>query len=343
MNSNRVFKDFRENQLISRLETLLESSRPTIPRHTSPLNSSKLQVRASNSEFSSLSDKSFYDKYSRLWANKAVSKASISYFFVLYKKLTQKIKIHAWQALFKSEFDKTNNPLAFTLCSKCGTASLTLLTTSTQDKLSPRFLNKVKSILPKTSKNSFFSNTQKKSFEKFSLSGFPKDLNTSPERKIPISEMSPIIPNSYFLSSLSSPEQMQKTKVGKVSDEVSFDLSQESWGRNKEKSNLPKQVIPKLKIRKSLDRTGEGLQRIFSVIEYILYKKKDDILKILTELREYQVMKIEVNGLEDRKKESREITSGKKTAFKILHSRLEKFLFRRKMQGFYSISELLYR
>ena len=333
MNSNRVFKDFRENQLISRLEMLLESSRPTIPRHTSPLNSSKNQARASSSEFSSLSEKSFYDKYSRIWANKATSKASISYFVLLYRKLSQKRKIQAWRAFLKYGSGNTENPVAFTLCSKCGTAGLTLLTTSTQESLSPRFLNKVRSILPKTLNPS-----------KIPLSGVLREQNTSTERKNPLSEMSPINPNSYFLSSLSSPEQIGKTRPGKANEEVSFDLSQESLGKKKtrERADLPKQFVPKLRIRKSLDRIAEGLQRVFSVIEYILYKKKDDFIRRLAESRECQRVKVEVNGPNDRKKEVREMTSGKKTAFKILHSRLEKFVFRRKMQGFYSISELLY-
>lgn len=340
MNSNRNAKDFKQNNLLARLENLLESSKPTIPRHSSPLNNSKSKIRASSSEFSSLHDKSLYDKYSRIWASKTISKASISYLGLLYKKLCQKWKIHAWKAFLKLIPDPNDSPLAFTLCSKCGTASLTLLTTSTQDNLSPRFISKVKSILPKGTKSSSIPNNSKKNTENFNSTSFKHNQNTSPEQKIPISELSPIIQNSFFLSSLNSPDQIKRPKMGNKNEELSFEVSQESWSANREKLNFPKQVIPKLKLKNALDQTIEGLQKFFSVIEYVLYKKKLATMRKLKEKNDSLPLKYEPNGTFGKKKE---MTSGKKTAFKILYSRLEKFVFRRKMQGFYSISELIYR
>ena len=283
------------------------------------------------------SDKSFYEKYSKIWSNRSFPKSSISFLCLVYRKLRQKYLNKAWTALSRPVYD----PLSFTFCTKCGNAGLTLLTSSTQDRLSPRFLEKVKMILPRGKKpanncKSFIGSSPRfKPKNTGSVIIHPDDHELYPELKMKITDLSEIAPNPYFLSSLSSPEQMKDRRGPR--DEISFDVSRDSYEVRKETSNLPKQFIPKLRMRKCSEKALEAMNEIRKVFHSIEFKH---LSWAFTRLSKPTPLTRPPRSSSDHMQKM--ITNSKKTAFKILHSRLEKFLFRRKMQGFYSISEILY-
>lgn len=330
-------KHTHEASFISRVEHLVESTRPSI-RHGTPVINSKLNLISSHSEFSYTSDKSFYEKYSKIWSNRSFPKSSISFLCLLYRKLSQKYLNKAWAVLSRPVYD----PLSFTFCTKCGNASLTLLTSSTQDRLSPRFIEKVKMILPKGKKvvsncKSFIGSSPRfKPKSTGSVIIHPDDPELSPEHKMKITDLSEIAPNPYFLSSLSSPEQI-KDKRG-PRDEISFDVSRDSYEVKRETSNLPKQFIPKLRMRKCNEKLNEYINEFRKVFQTLQSK---NLFWAFSKLSKPPSFPKPPRSSNDHMQKM--ITNSKKTAFKILHSRLEKFLFRRKMQGFYSISEILYR
>ncbi|OMJ72485.1 hypothetical protein SteCoe_29081 [Stentor coeruleus] len=372
-----------ENDLITRLQTLYENTKITGPSscrkpksdfYTSPLSTLKLNRVKTNQPLEGFSDTSFYEKYSRIWQKSTIPQVNINFLSLAIKKIKQRILGNTWRALKTQKED----PLAFTYCIKCGNIGLSLLTTSTQDSLSPRFMGKIKSILPKrptkvieTSKIRQEPKFQlemspkivRKGYEKSSLDMYSEDL-ISPEKKNPINDLSEIRPNPYFLSSLSSPEQFHKTlrenRIRKTKEEVSFEISRDSVDYIRENSayiNLPKQMVPKLNFTEIATSSKSRNPEVKEIVNFFIKKSKNHVkwafgkLKITGE-NSGVFGKVRANNLPIGKNEKignlatvqmKMITNSKRTAFQILYSRLEKFIFRRKMQGFYCISEFLYR
>lgn len=372
-----------ENDLITRLQTLYESTKITGPSscrkpksdfYTSPLSTLKLNRVQKNRPAEGLSETSFYEKYSRIWQKAPIPQVNINFLSLAFKKIKQRILGNTWRALKTQKED----PLAFTYCQKCGNIGLSLLTTSTQDSLSPRFMGKIKSILPKRPTKAMETNKirqepkpqlemspkiVRKGSEKSSLVMYSDDL-ASPEKKIPINDLSEIQPNPYFLSSLSSPEQFHKTirenRIRKTKEEVSFEISRDSGDYMRENSayiNLPKQMVPKLNFTEIAPSCKSRNPGVKEIVSFVIKKNKIYAKWAFGKLKNTgensgAYGKARANNLPISKNEKvgnlatvqmRMITNSKKTAFQILYSRLEKFIFRRKMQGFYCISEFLYR
>jgi hypothetical protein len=205
-------------------------------------------------------------------------------------------------------------------------------------------MSKIKSILPKSNKNQrksekSNSSTKRKSNDSVVIHSEKGRFDEfSPEQKMKINDLSEIAPNPYFLSSLSSPEQVRERKTAR--DEISFEISRDSFEVRKEMTNLPKQLVPKLRLRPPSRKDA----RIFQEFERKFKKLSQNQIRWAFQL----ILKTTPSEKTKQKDQvfqgiKKNITNSKKTAFKILHSRLEKFLFRRKMQGFYAISEILYR
>ena len=360
MKSNFCF----DNSLMNRIQQLYENSKVSDKKKkldfTSPLEFKKNSPLSSNS--------SFYEKYSKIWLKNTVSPVSIKFFVVVLSKLRQKVIGRSFRLLSLIQSD----PLAFTRCPKCDHIGLTLLTTSTKDHLSPRFLENIKAILPSKPQNckknlqsSFekekigsFSKRKKEISNKNSLVLFTEDH--SPEKKNLISDLSEIQPNPYFLSSLSSPEGFQKSKenrICKAKDEISFDISRDSIDMFKDANSygcIQKKTVPKLNFSDLVTNNPDGLkidkERLLMCVKNIFFKRIQlgfDKIKGTTKFEKSKTQIVTSNKTDEKnnlgKIQQRMISNSKKTAFKILNSRLEKFIFRRKMQGFYSISEILYR
>lgn len=91
-------------------------------------------------------DQSFYDKYSSFWAKPKTSLTEIRLFALIFEKMKARILRNAFRKIDKVE--NTSSPIAATICPKCSHVGLTLLTTSTKENLSPRFMEKIKLLLP---------------------------------------------------------------------------------------------------------------------------------------------------------------------------------------------------
>ena len=381
-----------DNHILHRLQQLYESSKSSgmtpqkkklHDQNMPPYIQKKSNNLNSNQVFESNSDTSFYEKYSKIWLKTSTSVSSIKIFLLTISKNHKKVLGLAFR-----KFSKTiSDPLAFTMCPKCNHIGLSLLTTSTKNNLSPRFLDKIRGILPSSShkhkeinknisrdhEKSIINNhspiIDRKNSERNSLVLYSEDqILYSPEKKIPISDISDIKPNPYFLSSLSSPENFQKSlgenRICKPKAEVSFDISKDSndfFRENLNFQNLPKQIVPKLNFNEifvdniaTFGRKKSNLNFLNIIIKermkYAfekLYRFDCEASFALSEKSKTQIINTVYRERNNNPKlcniQKKIISNSKKTAFKILNSRLEKFIFRRKMQGFYYISEFLYR
>ena len=377
-----------ENQILTRLQQLYDSSKtsgvafpkkPPQDHNTSPLVRRRSNNPNSNRTIESSSDTSFYEKYSKIWLKPSYSQSSIKYFALTFSKLRQKFM----GVTFRELSAVPSDPLAFTRCPKCDHVGLSLLTTSTQGNLSPRFLDKVKKMLPSKARTYKLTAScaptdyekvsredspgPKRGSGKNSLVMYSEDQIFSPERKVPLADISEIQPNPYFLSSLSSPEHFQRSvreyRICKPKNEVSFEISRDSGDFFREDlaiNNMPKQFIPKLNFNGTVINKTEdgGVREILMFLQRIMNKRIEDAFEQIKgyepepsfALSEKSKSQIVSNLYQDRNAnyglqniQKRMLSNSKKTAFKILNSRLEKFIFRRKMQGFYCISEILYR
>jgi hypothetical protein len=110
----------------------------------------------------------------------------------------------------KDEASRLEQAVAMTRCPNCCQRGLTLLTTSTQDKLSPRFYEKVKSILPKSSTSR-------------------GALHRRPEGNLILPDISYMEP---FVSSDKQEDSFESLRGRQETDEVSFDMISDSTHLN---------------------------------------------------------------------------------------------------------------
>jgi hypothetical protein len=106
----------------------------------------------------------------------------------------------------EDEASRLEQAVAMTRCPNCSRRGLTLLTTSTQDKLSPRFYEKVKSILPKSSTSRGL-------------------LQRRPEGNLMLPDISYMEP---FVSSDKQEDSFESLRGRQETDEVSFDMISDS-------------------------------------------------------------------------------------------------------------------
>lgn len=362
-----------DSEIFIRLQQLYENSKttgfgsakkPGQLHDTSPLMLKKANLLNSNRKKTDSPDASFYEKYSKIWLKPIFPVTSAKILRLTFSKFIQKQLGIAFRKLNLTE----TNPIAFTRCPVCDHIGLTLLTSSTQGQLSPRFMEKVKRILPqkksckipapnipnrydkKVSKENS-PNVMRKSSENNSLVMYSEDLIASPERKVPMSDISEIQRNTYFFSPLSSPEQFQRSvrenRICKAKNEVSFEISRDSGDFYREhlkqpvpKLNFSELVYEKNTKKASLQFLAEFIKKRekFALEKIKIYQNEDCFTQERAKTQVFPQTKIPNFSVP-----TKVLSNTKKTAFKILNSRLEKFIYRRKMQGFYSISEIIYR
>lgn len=130
------------------LQERLCSLSPSLQKKLEALSTSR-----HNRTFVTSREPSLFEKYSKAWGfKKSYNSEKIDGGIQRISKLIQRRFSKAFVYLETFQRKKitvdVEHPVAMTYCTKCGQAGLTLLTTSTQDYLSPRFHDKVKMILP---------------------------------------------------------------------------------------------------------------------------------------------------------------------------------------------------
>lgn len=295
--------------------------------------------------------------------------------------------------------------VAFTQCRHCCAVSLTLLTTSTQNKFSPRFLDKVKCLLPAESLP-----TRQTSPEPREMCALESELSmVLYAEKEPMEEKKLSLPDLSFiamegsLSSLSSQEaapvplKKQESVVSRdywdrsTDCKTPCDTSSQSYRRPspvprlnisellpaKHRAKVPVASVEVLQgsplLRKDtaaarLDRLVEVFQtRIHKAFDMVFLSRANKKLAdqsltfdfsreeessqasgVLTGTFRQQEKLCNISAIQPVKFtedsfvfecESRpEVSSTAKTAFRILFSRLEKAVARRKLRGFYCIA-----
>ncbi|CAG9315060.1 unnamed protein product [Blepharisma stoltei] len=119
---------------------------------------------------------SLYDKYSSFWKKPKNSASDVKLFLYIFEKMKARRLRDSLRILDKRSNDL---PFAATICPRCNYVGLTLLTTSTKEKLSPRFLDKIKMILPSKT-NAVYTTVQPTQEEKeLSLSYAPTEYRYS--------------------------------------------------------------------------------------------------------------------------------------------------------------------
>jgi hypothetical protein len=366
-----------DNQLLGRLQKLYDGTKSSRvssqdKQYCARPVSKKLEVESLSSSLHPGANTSFYQKYSKIWLKTSIPPISIKFLALCLSK----IRLNQLGRTFRELNKASSDPIAFTQCPKCEYVGLTLLTKSTKDNFSPKFLDKIKSILPKR-RQKFKLNTScaPTDYEKVSVENSPKipiknsnknslvmySDTSSPNRKNPLSDISDIQPNTYFLSSLSSPESFQKkgreNRIKKQKEEISFEVSRDSGEmvRDSDGFNLPKVFVPKLNFSELVSNGNSERVNRTLIIQCLSNFIKTRLTFSMKKLEAYNDQdffnpqsksKTQIISKQNPKNiqiKAKMISNSKKTAFKILNSRLDKFIYRRKMQGFYSISKILYQ
>ena len=253
------------------------------------------------------------------------------------------------------------NPIAFTQCPRCDHVGLSLLTSSTKGKISPKFFQKIVSILPKGAKNEKCKQNKETNNEKNSekSSFFENNQNFSPFckkiEKIP-----------SFLDGKSpcfSQNEKQNYSTKSLQKEPSKRILKENNSQKVPLLNLKRGKF-KINCKKGLNilllYTDNRLRWAFELIQSLAYSSiieydyADDFESKLG--RKYtfgyveppescEISKIEQKNFKIYEDsfflECPSPNQTQKTAFKILYSRIQKILFRRKLHIFMNFSDLI--
>lgn len=235
-------------------------------------------------------------------------------------------KIYTQRLLFGVRaLEKMSSPIALTQCPRCDHVGLSLLTTSTKQRLSPRFHQKILSILP---------NKPKKSNQNPSSATSKNDnLFTFAVRSPQISPQHPQI-YSNILKENNSETKRQ------------FEIS--NIKKNKIKANCKKastilEFLFSEQAKYAFERIAEYEE---SLIEY------DSTFEFINKLEKKYTFgdptSCDVSAISKKEREVYSSVSSscpspiqsQLTAFKILHSRIKKVFFRRKLHIFIQMSNL---
>jgi hypothetical protein len=303
--------------------------------------------------------------------------------------------------------------LALTQCSHCCNVGLTLLTTSTKEKFSPRFLEKVRMILPSGSLPAGQASPEPKDVstpgDELSMVLYAEDKEPmESEKKLSMPDLSLIPMEGSLESSLASLEAAPAAPL-KKQESV---LSKEDWDRSTDcktpcegssQSFRRPSPVPRLNISELLpakkpckpkaplapvemlqgspllrkDATAAALTRFVGVFKTRLHKAFDMVFlsrantkqqadqsltfdfsreeesllasgTLTGTFRQHESKLCNISAIQPVKftedsfvfecESKQEVSSTAKTAFRILFSRLEKAVARRKLRGFYSIA-----
>jgi hypothetical protein len=245
----------------------------------------------------------------------------------LHKIVSQRL-LYGLRAL-----EKLSSPIAFTQCPKCDHVGLSLLTTSTKQNFSPKFTQKIISILPNrltSLKNAVRSNPTKKLTENYTnYINYPKENLENSFKKYD---------HNYYTSKSSG--ILRENNVEKV-----LDLDITNVKRIKTKINCKKGVDAlKECIKGTFKAVFQKIELFYddSVIEYEPNPtSQPSVLKSNT--LDHKSSSVNCNTSIIQRKNWNIIENVSKfqcssqiqtIAFKILHTRLNKIIFRRKLHIF---------
>lgn len=254
---------------------------------------------------------------------------------------------------FKKYLPRTQ-PTVLTKCEKCGHVGLNFYTESTKENFSPRFLDKVRQLLPSTCVkkslsevstlpiSDFYPNTFSISpfqdISRDSLSNFSPEFSGGCKVQIPkLNFTKALVPKSRYSEEVLKGSPVGKVNLANISDGIKK-LNQIFMTRLNRgfdmiflsRANLPEQsltfdfTLEESKISNepsTLTGTFGDQGRILEISE--IKKKREDSLSF-----EYSE---QLNRARDLK-----------TACKILYTRLDKLFYRRKVRGFYSLVDIMY-
>ncbi|OMJ76589.1 hypothetical protein SteCoe_23998 [Stentor coeruleus] len=226
--------------------------------------------------------------------------------------------------------EKLSSPLAFTQCPRCDYVGLSLLTKSTKEQISPRFYEKVIKILPNT--RIIGKSTPQSSRNQSTRPSIP-DKNL----RIPIN---PYNGNNIY-------NVLQEKNIDKV---PKLDISNIKKVKSRVNAKKSAEIIM-LMFRK---RTKWAFEQLWSFESWFDYDVNCDYNRGLE--RKYTFGNVEHSELEQGSVIEKDDYSAfedslyfdypspsqtQKTAFKILHSRIKKVLFRRKLHIFVHMHNIL--
>jgi len=412
----RVERLFKNKNSKNHFENKLGSTTPHIQKKLDILTTSR-----GNKPLKA--NKTFYEKYSRIWKKPKQNKASALALHQTLSKLQLKLVVSVFSELKPSQTQP--NPLAAVKCPKCSYAGLQLLTSSTKENISPRFMDKIKLILPSAQE---FSATRKFGNSRFIQSNtatensFPEGGSPEPQdfRKPQVKKISDLgdiseIPfDPLEISSLGSPDLASSRQfehkppikyeqsLRKPRDEVSFEVQGEATELpkpqedSKQRYNVPRLNFSELVASKQTKkgnfspekmsievltgsptpsknelRISKGLQKAAHENSGKLSQKENEEYSLTFEFSREEIdyrkpknpmtstfgnnqMPKICNLSAIERKNSRvlddslfseyeEPSKTAKTAYRIFHSKLAKFIYRRKVVGFYALSQVLFK
>lgn len=270
-----------------------------------------------------------------------------------------------------------NQLLAFTKCKNCGHSGLSLLTSSTRDKLSPRFMEKVTQLLPNynTGCDKENINPNKKYLETLKCQDFEVSSSFESNRNIKSPNFSSLEKNKVSVpklnfTSLSTVSNTNKYKSQVYNQRSSIDVLKGSPHQQKFENGL--KLLGKTVAKSINERIHTGFDLIFlsraqrdteenqsltfefSPEESAILSNRPGLMtgNFVTEqtlndisiIEQQEKNEISYDGdpQEDISRSSVYIKSSNLAVFKILYSRLDKLFYRRKVRGFYSLMDTLY-
>ena len=254
---------------------------------------------------------------------------------------------------FRKFMPQTASPSVLTKCEKCGHVGLNFYTSSTKENMSPRFMDKVRQLLPSSNIKKSLSDVSTMPISDF----YPNTFSISPFQDGSRDSLSNFSPEF----SGGSKVQVPKLNFGKIS--IKSRYSEEVLkGSPVVKVNSVDVSEGVKKLNKIfMNRVHRGFDMIFLARAYL----PDQSLTFEFTLEESKISNepstltgtfgdhnriLEISEIKKRREDSLslEVTENwskcqtLKTACKILYTRLDKLFYRRKVRGFYSLVDLMY-
>lgn len=262
---------------------------------------------------------------------------------------------------FKKYIPQMQPASLLTQCEKCGHIGLNFLTSSTKENFSPRFLDKIRQLLPSRSTTKSLSEVSTLPISDF----YPDTCLISPFKGSYSNSLSNFSPDFCGNGKISIPRlNISEVITGQAKSRYSEDVLKGSPIKKISEFNVSTAVV-KLnslfltRVHRSFDMIFLSRAACQNIENSLTFEFTLEESKISNELNENSTLTgtfgennrfFEISEIQKRKNDSFSVeycenwdkTQNLKTACKIMYTRLDKLFYRRKVRGFYSLVDVMY-